>query len=250
MKLLALALVSLCLTVAEACASATPASTPAPAPTETPVPTLEPPGDLRDIYGGHYIDVGTKLHVIYATRGVDDPTIRAMLIEQYGDNDEGYGSVVREVEYTLRELNVWYKRLRDPVWSYPEIAGSSIAERSNRIRFRIRDIDLVPEVQKTIVAEGVPIEAVIFQETGAYPYVRQDKMYRQTRLAEWWDTLQELGVVDQPGVTDAHWEEGATRIYIGVETRDDVDPLLDFLIQAGMDTNAAHIELGTRSTTK
>ena len=150
-----------------------------------------------------------------------------------------------KADYTLKDLNIWYERLRDPVWAYPEITGSDLDERLNRIEFKIRDMDLVSEVQKTIAAEGVPIDAVVFHESAPYPYIRKDILYDESVLAGWWETLREHGLKDHPGVASAYLDEDANRIYISVESRKDVDPLLTFLDRAKVPWNATLIELET-----
>ena len=78
---------------------------------------------------------------------------------------------IREVrplkaQYTIEQLNEYYKAVGDIVWSFPDVNMTDLDEGQNLIELGVScqsNLDRVrPAVQEQLPSLGVPIEAVVF----------------------------------------------------------------------------------------
>ena len=80
-----------------------------------------------------------------------------------------------KAQYTIEQLNEYYKALGDIVFSFPDVNMTDLDEGQNRIEVGVDcDVDRVrPALRKLLPSLGIPIEAVVFS-------VRPRPHYRQS----------------------------------------------------------------------
>ena len=86
---------------------------------------------------------------------------------------------IREVrplkaQYTIKQLNEYYKALGEVVFSFPDVNMTDLDEGQNRIEVGVDcDVDRVrPALQKLLPSLGIPIEAIVFS-VQPRPHYRQ-----------------------------------------------------------------------------
>lgn len=136
---------------------------------QTPRSTVTPNGCYDRGFGGRITDADDKdVTVYFLVEPPEDPANAARAIAEtlcaFGGTFVPPGELrVEKVDYTLRQLQDWYKVMTQHVWPREGIYTSGVSLSNNRIQYQVTTELAKQKTEEQIVIAGVPLEAVIIE---------------------------------------------------------------------------------------
>jgi hypothetical protein len=114
-----------------------------------------------------FVDEGKDTIYVYMVPGQpgDLETLKGVLVEVLGDElPPEHGIEVVPGKYTFRQLKAWHDFMSRTVLAVPGVVFTDIDDGNNRLEVGIEDLSLARTVEPVLLAIGVPLDAVRFQQ--------------------------------------------------------------------------------------
>ena len=132
----------------------------------TPRDQLEAIGEANPGFGGFVVDPNDGSVTVLMT-DVDDRELAERAAEQatgivLSGNTVTEELKIEQADFAYTDLAQWYRRVQTYVW--PEFVGvvvsSGISTSENRIHVEINDLSARERIEKILIEQGIPLEAV------------------------------------------------------------------------------------------